>query len=80
MKYAGKYLKEIEAIRCSEEYNAFVQENTKEYGYQVTGLFRAENGRAVCINCGGHLEGTLSGRYRCDSCGSVAVKTWKVAE
>ncbi|WP_227764207.1 hypothetical protein [Zhaonella formicivorans] len=80
MKYTGKYLAKIESIRNSEEYNAFVQRATEEHGYQVTGMFRAENGRAVCINCGGHLEGTGSGRYRCDSCDSVAIRAWVAEE
>ena len=46
----------------------------EEYSHDVTGMFRAENGRAVCINCSGHVEGTASGRYRCDDCGAVAIK------
>lgn len=78
MKYTGKYLPKIEAIKNSASYKEFIAKGTEEHGYEITGMFRAENGRAVCINCTGHLEGTLSGRYRCDSCGSIAVKVWAV--
>lgn len=78
MKYQGALLEKVKALRNSENYVSFLEFSKKEYGHDVTGMFRAENGRAVCINCCGHVEGTLSGRYRCDDCGAVAIKVWSL--
>lgn len=76
MKYEGALLEKVKVLRDSEYYRSFLECSKEEHGYDVTGMFRAENGRAVCINCGGHVEGTASGRYRCDDCGAVAIKVW----
>jgi len=76
VKYEGVLLEKAKALRDSENYRLFIEHAKKEYGHDVTGMFRAENGRAVCINCRGHVEGTASGRYRCDDCGAVAIKVW----
>lgn len=78
MKYKGVLLGKVQVLRDSQKYKLFVEQAKKEHGHDVTGMFRAENGRAVCINCGGHVEGTASGRYRCDDCGAVAIKVWKI--
>lgn|GEM_PF-5693087 len=78
MKYAGALWEKAKTLRDSEDYKSFIESSKEKHGYDVTGMFRAENGRAVCINCGGHVEGTLSGLYRCDDCGAVAIKVWNL--